>query len=144
MSYLGIGSQLGTGGELTASEEALVQDLAGLNYVTGDILYYNGTQLINLGAGSNGQVLTLASGVPVWADSTGGTTGITVKVKKFTTTGGTQSISLGTAPSLIMSVVVKGQGLSDVAGDYSVGGTIINSLNANTPSGLWGKIVYTI
>ena len=42
----------------------------------GDVMYYNGTNYIRLAKGSNGEVLTLASGVPSWAaDSTnvGGT-----------------------------------------------------------------------
>ena len=42
----------------------------------GDIMYYNGTNYIRLAKGTNGEVLTLASGVPSWAaDSTnvGGT-----------------------------------------------------------------------
>ena len=37
----------------------------------GDILYYNGTDYIRLAKGTDGQVLTLASGVPTWADSAG-------------------------------------------------------------------------
>jgi len=37
----------------------------------GDVMYYNGTNYIRLAKGSNGEVLTLASGVPSWAaDST--------------------------------------------------------------------------
>jgi len=42
----------------------------------GDVMYYNGTNYVRLAKGSNGEVLTLASGVPSWAaDSTnvGGT-----------------------------------------------------------------------
>ena len=37
----------------------------------GDVLYYNGTDYIRLAKGTDGQVLTLASGVPTWADSAG-------------------------------------------------------------------------
>tara|TARA_R100001530_G_scaffold115111_1_gene82064 strand:- start:333 stop:1028 length:696 start_codon:yes stop_codon:yes gene_type:complete len=33
----------------------------------GDVLYYNGTDYIRLAKGTDGQVLTLASGVPTWA-----------------------------------------------------------------------------
>ena len=43
---------------------------------TGDLMYYDGTNYVRLAKGSNGEVLTLASGVPSWAaDSTnvGGT-----------------------------------------------------------------------
>lgn len=34
---------------------------------TGDIMYYNGTDWVRLAVGTNGQVLTLAGGVPTWA-----------------------------------------------------------------------------
>lgn len=51
---------------------------AGLSDVTitspsaGDIAYYNGSAWVNLGAGTDDQVLTLASGLPSWADASGG------------------------------------------------------------------------
>lgn len=38
----------------------------------GDIYYNNGSAIVNLGAGTDDQVLTLASGVPTWADAAGG------------------------------------------------------------------------
>ena len=41
----------------------------------GDVLYYNGTDYIRLAKGTDGQVLTLASGVPTWA--TPAATGLT-------------------------------------------------------------------
>jgi hypothetical protein len=45
-------------------------------YTTGDIIYASASNTLNrLTAGSNGQVLTLASGVPSWAASTGGASG---------------------------------------------------------------------
>ena len=63
----------GIGGldELTNAEEAFLTSLAGLPYVTGDILYYDGTNLMRLAKGADGQVLSLASGIPAWADSGG-------------------------------------------------------------------------
>jgi hypothetical protein len=39
---------------------------------TGDILYYDGTNLINLAIGSSTNVLTVSGGVPIWAASSGG------------------------------------------------------------------------
>lgn len=59
------------GGQLTSGEISFVQNLEGLSYSTGDILYYDGASLTNLGAGTNGQVLTLAAGIPSWATVTG-------------------------------------------------------------------------
>jgi hypothetical protein len=54
------------------------------SYATGDLLYASGTNtLAKLTAGTNGYVLTLSSGVPVWSAATGvssisfGTTGLT-------------------------------------------------------------------
>ena len=50
---------------VTGAKIALGSDAAG------DVMYYNGTNYIRLAKGSNGEVLTLASGVPSWAaDST--------------------------------------------------------------------------
>jgi len=34
---------------------------------TGDIMYYNGTDWVRLAVGTDGQVLTLAGGLPTWA-----------------------------------------------------------------------------
>tara|TARA_Y100000310_G_scaffold76257_2_gene72732 strand:- start:5679 stop:7736 length:2058 start_codon:yes stop_codon:yes gene_type:complete len=36
---------------------------------SGDVMYYNGTDYVRLAKGSDDQVLTLASGVPSWADA---------------------------------------------------------------------------
>ena len=50
---------------VTGAKIALGSDAAG------DVMYYNGTNYVRLAKGSNGEVLTLASGVPSWAaDST--------------------------------------------------------------------------
>ncbi len=71
--------------ELTPAEESFVTNLAGLPYVQGDILYHNGSDLINLGIGMSGQSLTVNVGAtaPEWSTlSTGISIGDTV-------TGGT-------------------------------------------------------
>jgi hypothetical protein len=39
---------------------------------TGDVMYYNGSSYVRLAAGTNGQVLTLSSGVPAWSTASGG------------------------------------------------------------------------
>lgn len=39
---------------------------------TGDIFYYNGTNVVKLAIGSSTQVLTVTGGVPVWAAASGG------------------------------------------------------------------------
>ncbi len=43
---------------LTTTETIFVQNLSGLAYSQGDLLYYDGTNLTNLGAGTAGDVLT--------------------------------------------------------------------------------------
>lgn len=52
----------------------VLTDLAGLTLSQGDTLYYNGSNLVNLGKGTAGQVLTMNSGAtaPEWADASGG------------------------------------------------------------------------
>ena len=62
-------------GLLTTSEQTFVTNLVSLAYVTGDILYYNGTALTRLPIGGAAQVLTVAGGLPSWATSSG--TGVT-------------------------------------------------------------------
>lgn len=53
--------------------DAVLADLAGLTLSQGDVLYYNGTNLTNLGAGTSGQFLkTQGAGAnPVWATPSG-------------------------------------------------------------------------
>lgn len=66
----------GIGGldELTGAEELFVQNLAGLSYAQGDVLYHDGSDLNRLPAGTNGQFLkTQGAGAdPVWATIAGG------------------------------------------------------------------------
>lgn len=56
----------------TTAETSFLQSLAGQAYVTGDILYYNGTNLVRLGIGSATQVLTVNSGLPSWQPNAAG------------------------------------------------------------------------
>jgi len=70
-----------TPGVYTQAYNAYLAQLAGLSLVSGDLLYYDGSQLQRLAKQTNGQVLTLASGFPAWRDaasSTNGTTNATV------------------------------------------------------------------
>ena len=53
---------------ITGAKIAMGSDAAG------DVLYYNGTDYIRLAKCSDGQVLTLASGVPTWSTPTAGIT----------------------------------------------------------------------
>jgi hypothetical protein len=69
----------GLGGlnELTQSEELFIQNLSGLAYASGDILYYNGANLTRLPKGTDGEFLSLASGIPDWVTSPAGYTNLT-------------------------------------------------------------------
>lgn len=48
-----------------------VKDLAGLSLVQGDVLYHDGTNLVRLPKGSNGDLLTMGASVPGWVAPAG-------------------------------------------------------------------------
>jgi hypothetical protein len=77
------GSPITTSGTITLSG-TLVAANGGTgqsSYTTGDILYASGaTALSKLSVGSDGDVLTLAAGVPTWAAPSGGGTGTVTSV----------------------------------------------------------------
>lgn len=50
----------------------VVTDLNNITPASGDVIYYNGTNWVKLPKGTDGQALTLASGLPSWADAGGG------------------------------------------------------------------------
>lgn len=78
MSGFSGGSGSGDGGELTTVQESFVSAIAGLSYVTGDLVYYSGSAIGRLPIGSNGQVLSITSGVPTWVATTSVGSGITL------------------------------------------------------------------
>lgn len=71
-------------------------------YTTGDILYSSATNTLSkLAAGTDGNVLTLAGGVPTWAASTGGVTSFSAGTTGLTpSTATTGAITLGGALSV--------------------------------------------
>jgi hypothetical protein len=69
------------------------------SYTTGDILYSSATNtLAKLAAGSNGQILTLAAGVPTWAAAPAGFSAPTI---------GSTSIASGATVTSISGLVLK-------------------------------------
>jgi len=66
-------------GLLTSTESSFVTDLVGLSYVEGDILYHNGTNIVRLGIGTDGQVLTVnnLAAAPQWETPVTGYTNLT-------------------------------------------------------------------
>ena len=65
---------------MTITDTGLVEFNTGFNVgsdASGDILYNNGTKYVRLAKGTDGQTLTLASGVPSWATNAGDIAGVT-------------------------------------------------------------------
>lgn len=61
------------GGDISGAPDALsVTDLTIGSQATGDLIYFNGTNWVRRAATTNGFVLTLSGGLPVWAASGGG------------------------------------------------------------------------
>ena len=54
--------------EITTAEELILEQLAAITYASGDLLYFNGSDITNLGIGSAGQSLVVSGGMPSWQD----------------------------------------------------------------------------
>jgi hypothetical protein len=79
------------------------------SYSTGDIVYASATNTLSkLTAGTNGYVLTLASGVPSWAAAGGGGSGLTVGTT--TITGGTTGRILYDNSGVVGELATTGSG----------------------------------
>mgnify|MGYP001574028032 CR=1 FL=1 len=114
---------------LTTSEMDFVQNIAGLSYQTGDILYYDGLDLVVLHRGSNSQVLTLASGLPSWADAGGGVTDHAALSNLGFAASGHTGFS-NTALSNLASVAINTSLISDTDSTDDLGSTLIYWANA--------------
>ena len=55
----------------TSQEAAFLTNLTGLSYATGDILYYDGSNLNRLPIGTAAQVLSVSGGIPSWTSAAG-------------------------------------------------------------------------
>lgn len=95
---------------------------------TGDIMYYNGTDYVRLAAGSNGNVLTLSSGLPAWeAASVVGLTHFTESVNTATpnaTTPVVRLLATNAAADVDIALTPKGNGAltAQVADNSTTGG----------------------
>lgn len=115
-------------------------------YATGDILYASATNTLSkLAAGTDGNVLTLAGGVPTWTASTGGVTSFSAGTTGFTpsttTTGaitlaGTLSVAngglggtttptagqipIGNGTTYTIATITAGSGISVTNGSGSI------------------------
>ncbi len=110
----------GIGGldELTTAEEAFVQNIAGLSYTQGDILYYDGTNINNLGPGTSGDFLkTQGAGAnPLWATVAGGGTPGGSDTQVQFNDGGAFGANAGfTFDKTAANIYLKLQGTADTA-----------------------------
>lgn len=88
---------------------ALLADIAGITFAQGDVLYYNGTNLVHLAPGTSGQFLkTQGAGAnPVWATASAGSTG---DIQTFTSSGTWTKPALSANALVIVSVWGTGGG----------------------------------
>lgn len=99
-------------------------------YATGDTLYASAANTLSkLPAGSNGQVLTLAAGIPSWATPTTGTvTSVSGTANRITSTG-------GSTPVIDISAAYVGQTSITTLGTIATGtwnGTVIGVVYGGT------------
>tara|TARA_R100001086_G_C11848217_1_gene261035 strand:- start:22073 stop:23968 length:1896 start_codon:yes stop_codon:yes gene_type:complete len=124
------------GGQLTSGEAAFVTNLAGLSYAQGDIIYHDGSNLTNLGAGTTGQVLqTQGTGAnPQWATVSG-------------TGDVTAAVAFGTDNVIIRSdgtgkgVQATGITIADTTNDMSGVGSITTNEAAAPGTPATGEVV---
>lgn len=89
-------------------------EVAGLSFSEGDLLYFNGTNIVKLAMGTPGQVLTVNAGAtaPEWADATGGGggggggAGDFEQLFSFDVTTSTPSITFSSIPQTAKSLKV--------------------------------------
>jgi hypothetical protein len=98
------------------------------SYATGDIIYASATNTLSkLAAGTNGYILTLASGVPSWAASTAATTRT---VSTFTATASQTTFTVSYTVGLI-DVFRNGVKLAETDYTATNGTTVVLNTGAN-------------
>lgn len=97
------------GAQLTTAEVAFVQNLAGLSYAQGDILYYNGGNLTRLPIGTATQVLKVNAGAtaPEWGSVAGAGTVTSVSVVSANGFAGTVATATST-PAITLTTTITG------------------------------------
>ena len=111
-------------------------------YATGDTLYASAANTLSkLTAGSNGQVLTLAAGIPSWVSPVAGTvTSVSGTLNRITSTG-------GATPVIDISASYVGQTSITTLGTITTGvwdGTAIDATHGGTAQTTWatGDLLY--
>lgn len=103
-------------------------------------LVTNGLTGLNF-TGSGIDSVSKTNGI-VTVDISGGGSSTSVYVQSFTTSGGTENITLTNIPISLLIVTLNGQVLLSANGDYSLSGSTLSLLNPGNPAGLDGQIVY--
>ena len=129
-------AKITTGKPTTLAGYGITDALSNPMSASGDIIY-GGTSgaATRLAKGTDGQVLTLASGVPTWAAATGGISSVTGTANQITanTSSGAVTLSL---PSTI-------SGLTSVAATTFTGALSGNATTAtNVAGGSAGQVLY--
>jgi hypothetical protein len=116
----------------TATSATTATNLAG--GAAGSVPYQSGAGATTfLSAGSNGQVLTLASGVPSWATPTTGT------VTSVATAGTVNGLTLTGGPITGSGTITLG-GTLDLSAPPAIGGTTANSVRGTTVTATTGFV----
>ncbi len=126
---------MSTGKEFTPTEELILQQLADLSFVTGDILYYDGSQLQRLGIGSSGRVLTVSGGIPAWSPAGGG---LTLLTATGIVNGSNTAFTFVSAPSIIFRDGVPMQKTSSDGSTTNWTGTTSVTLTLAPNSDIFG------
>lgn len=136
---------------LYQAANSLLSDIAGITFASGDVIYYDGSNLVKLAKGSDGEVLKLASGLPSWAAESGGGGGGSAPVYKRLTADYTTALTSfrdvdnGSGDDLIFTVSADTVYQVDVFGPCS-SGSVVDALfvGVNGPTANWvtGEAAY--
>ena len=145
-SYIGVGP---ADRDPTVSDDSVTTGKIADNAVTGpkiamtsdaqgDILYYNGTDYVRLGAGTNGQALKTAGAAanPAWGDVTstgdfanGGDTATANRVL-----GNNDAYALGFETNAVTRLNIESDGFAQGQGGFSMGNTQTIATTVTTPA----------
>ncbi|MFM9008578.1 MAG: hypothetical protein ACKORE_08355, partial [Bacteroidota bacterium] len=92
----------------------------------GDMLVYNGTDYVRLAAGTNGQILKMSGGSPVWSNPTGLISNVLVNNAAVVTPTSTLGFI---SPTVSVTIATGQRVLLDVTCGLGAGATAANALN---------------